>query len=126
MPHAMKRPCASPGCGRLAEGRLCRDCQAKQPAQPGRPTAAQRGYGYRWQKASRGFLQAHPLCADPDGRHPDSVVAATVTDHRIPHKGDPGLFWDPNNWQPLCADCHNHKTLREGSFGRPLEPRKSL
>lgn len=30
------------------------------------------------------------------------------------------LFWDPSNWQPLCAGCHSTKTAKEdGGFGRP-------
>ena len=33
-----------------------------------------------------------------------------VIDHIIPHRGDPILFWDRSNWQPLCKDCHDHKT----------------
>lgn len=28
----------------------------------------------------------------------------------ITHRGDPILFWDRNNWQPLCRDCYDHKT----------------
>ncbi|WP_309304395.1 MULTISPECIES: HNH endonuclease [Brevibacillus] len=23
------------------------------------------------------------------------------------------MFWDRNNWQPLCEQCHNRKTARE-------------
>jgi 5-methylcytosine-specific restriction protein A len=30
----------------------------------------------------------------------------------IPHRGDDLLFWDPNNWQALCRDCHDAKTAR--------------
>lgn len=44
---------------------------------------------------------------------------ATVVDHKTPHKGDPVLFWDEANWQPLCAPHHNQKTASEdGGFGR--------
>jgi 5-methylcytosine-specific restriction protein A len=43
-----------------------------------------------------------------------------VVDHIIPHKGDKDLFWDSNNWQPLCKTCHDEKTAREdGAFGNP-------
>ncbi|WP_330164070.1 HNH endonuclease [Paenibacillus campinasensis] len=46
------------------------------------------------------------------------LVASTVVDHIIPHKGDPKLFWDKNNWQALCKKCHDTKTAREdGGFG---------
>jgi 5-methylcytosine-specific restriction protein A len=52
-------------------------------------------------------------------RHPNQVVLATDVDHRIAHKGDMTLFWDPANWQGLCHDCHSYKTaLEDGGFGR--------
>lgn len=38
---------------------------------------------------------------------------ATVVDHITPHRGDPGLFWDEANWQPMCKQCHDRKTLTE-------------
>ena len=40
---------------------------------------------------------------------------ATVVDHIIPHRGDRILFWDQNNWQPLCKPCHDRKTGEEDS-----------
>ena len=44
---------------------------------------------------------------------------ATVVDHITPHKGNQQLFWDRNNWQPLCKQCHDRKTATEdGGFGR--------
>jgi hypothetical protein len=36
---------------------------------------------------------------------------ATVVDHRIPHRGDIRLFWDPINWQPLCT--HHHSSAKQ-------------
>lgn len=64
------------------------------------------------------YLQAHPLCADPDKRHVGRIVSATDLDHIIPHKGDMRIFWDRNNWQPLCHECHSYKTAREdGGLG---------
>nr|WP_236854405.1 HNH endonuclease [Brucella pseudogrignonensis] len=35
------------------------------------------------------------------------VEPATVCDHRIPHKGDVSLFWNPDNLQSLCKPCHD-------------------
>lgn len=77
-----------------------------------RGTAAQRGYGYRWQQARAGWLRKHPLCA----MHADlgQVVPATLVDHIIPHRGDQALFWDKGNWQSLCKQCHDaHKQRQE-------------
>jgi 5-methylcytosine-specific restriction protein A len=44
-----------------------------------------------------------------NGRHTPSEVV----DHIIPHKGDPNLFWDVENWQGLCVVCHNIKSAKE-------------
>jgi 5-methylcytosine-specific restriction protein A len=47
------------------------------------------------------------------------VEPAAVVDHITPHGGDEALFWDRDNWQPLCKPCHDAKTAREdGGFGR--------
>lgn len=35
------------------------------------------------------------------------LVLATVTDHIVAHRGNPILFWDPDNWQSLCDDHHS-------------------
>jgi 5-methylcytosine-specific restriction protein A len=56
---------------------------------------------------------------DPNARHRQRIMAAACTDHIIPHKGDQALFWDTNNHQSLCKDCHDYKTATEdGAFGR--------
>jgi len=43
-------------------------------------------------------------------REKGKLTPATVVDHIVPHRGDPILFWDEKNWQPLCKDCHGVKT----------------
>ena len=74
-------------------------------------TAAQRGYGYKWQKAREQHLQANPLCVmcRADGR----VTEATVVDHIVAHRGDQSVFWDRDNWQSLCATHHSKDKQRE-------------
>jgi len=102
----------------VASGR-CDRCQKKTEGQ--RKTAAQRGYGYRWQKTSAAYLRAHPFCVDPYRLHGERIVLAECTDHIRPHKGDMKLFWDPNNWQALCDSCNSLKAVNEeGGFGRPI------
>ena len=64
-------------------------------------------YGYRWQASRLRFLQAHPLCSMCEAR--GIIAAATVVDHILPHKGDPALFWNVENWQPLCKACHDSR-----------------
>lgn len=94
-----------------------------------RQSSAQRGYGSKWQRARKAWLLKHPLCK----MHADRglVVAATVVDHIIPHRGDMTLFWDRNNWQSLCKACHDtHKQRLEKSgavvgcdmSGIPIDP----
>ncbi|MFZ6801939.1 HNH endonuclease [Undibacterium sp. Di24W] len=82
-----------------------------------RGSAADRGYGGRWQKARLTFLSRKPLCVEC--AKADRVELATIVDHVIPHKGDQDLFWDTSNWQSLCKKHHDQKTAREdGGFGR--------
>lgn len=77
-------------------------------------SSTDRLYTYRWQKASKAFLQAHPLCQCPDCREGlIRVRPATLVDHIIPHRGDFATFWDRKNWQAMATDCHNKKTREE-------------
>jgi 5-methylcytosine-specific restriction enzyme A len=66
---------------------------------------SERGYGWRWQCAREQYLRLHPLCVmcRAEGR----TKAADVVDHRVPHRGDPALFWDVENWQSLCTTHHS-------------------
>jgi 5-methylcytosine-specific restriction enzyme A len=41
------------------------------------------------------------------------TTAATVVDHKTPHRGNQELFWDENGWQSLCTLHHNQKTASE-------------
>jgi len=111
MPRLPDHPCAHPGCPRLVP-RGKKYCEEHIGAHPeeSRP-AAGRGYGSRWQKARKRYLEAHPLCVEclKDGRY----EKATDVDHVIAHRGDPKLFWDGSNWQPLCHRHHSEKTRRE-------------
>jgi len=84
----------------------------------GKEKTSERGYGWRWQKAREQWLLLHPMCvmcAELDGR----VVAATVVDHKVPHRGDQALFWDRGNWQSLCAPHHDsHAKKRDNALQR--------
>lgn len=69
-----------------------------------------RGYNVRWQRARLVYLAEHPLCVECK-RH-GFTREATVVDHVRPHRGDPELFWDSDNWCSLCKACHDRKTAR--------------
>lgn len=111
MPRIPDHPCAHPGCPRLAPRgkKYCGEHAAKHPEES--RSAGGRGYGSRWNKARKRFLETHPLCVEcmKAGRY----VRATDVDHIVPHRGDPALFWDESNWQALCHRCHSVKTRNE-------------
>lgn len=83
----------------------------------------------RWRRERLEHLSEHPLCAfcEAIGR----TTEATVVDHIQAHKGDLVLFYDRQNWQSLCAPCHDGAKAREesqgysdrfGLDGYPLDP----
>lgn len=108
-----KHPCRHPGCPELVPAgvRYCDKHKSMHPEES--RSAASRGYGNRWRKARKAFLESHPLCEEclKHGRY----VKATDVDHIVAHRGDLKLFWDRSNWQALCHSCHSKKTAREDS-----------
>lgn len=89
-------------------------------------------YGSKWQKARESFLRLHPLCQCP--RCEGGVIrvrAASVVDHKVPHRGDMKLFWDRKNWQALAKQCHDSWKQRleksgtvigANELGLPIDP----
>jgi 5-methylcytosine-specific restriction endonuclease McrA len=61
----------------------------------------------RWRRLRAQLLAVEPLCRVclKAGR----VTATTVADHKIPHRGDPKLFWNFDNLQGLCDIHHGEK-----------------
>lgn len=121
MPISAPRPCKQPGCRLLTvSGAYC-EAHAKvkqKQVEAKRESSTQRGYGYRWQQVSKGFLNAHPLCQCEYCKEGAlQLKPATVVDHKIPHRGDMALFWDRDNWQSMAKECHDRKTATEdGGF----------
>ena len=95
-----------------------------------RISTAQRGYGHRWQQASRQYLAANPWCVFHRARGQD--VPARAVDHiEAPRLGDAiasgdedriaearRLFWNRKNWQGLCFHCHNSIKQAQEKSGR--------
>lgn len=73
-------------------------------------------YGSRWDAYSVAYRVENPLCVNclAEGRpRPSQVV-----DHRVPAKPGTAAFWDPENHQALCKECHDRKTAaRDRGFG---------
>lgn len=129
------RLCNHPTCGELVEGRgYCpRHQKAKRDVErryysgpPLLPPPPSRyypsiNYGRRWQKLAKTHLAAHPFCVDcVAGGNP--IGLATDADHRIPHRGDPALFWDPENLDSRCKEHHSAKTAREVGWSGARDP----
>ena len=53
------------------------------------------------------------MCAD-EGR----VVAASVCDHVVPHKGNEALFYASDNLSSLCKHCHDRHKQSEERTGK--------
>lgn len=89
-----------------------------------------RMYGRRWSKARAFHLLHNPLCVMCKSL--GTLTPADVVDHRVPHRGDAELFWDPKNWQSLCE--HHHNSVKQAwekadhpgytSLGEPINPAK--
>lgn len=126
VPLAAKRPCAwrgFPPCAGVTRERFCDKHRATERKRQDalRPSSSARGYDSRWRRLRWAFLRAHPICVDPFGLHRHRITPATEVDHIKPHKGNKALFWNQDNWQPVCHACHSRKTASEdGGFGRLL------
>jgi len=123
MPSLAAKPCRHAGCRALVRdgGGYCQAHKrvVQREVDSRRESSTQRGYGYRWQKASKAYLRAHPLCqCDECQEGKLRLRASQVVDHKKPHKGDMALFWGSSNWQAMAKECHDKKTAREdGGFG---------
>lgn len=67
---------------------------------------------YRWLYDTREWLELreYQLRKDPLCRYclrQGLVTAATVVNHRTPHKGDAQLFFDPANLESVCKLHHD-------------------
>lgn len=114
MPYRSNVPCKHPGCAALIPYSQMYCDEHKQLHKSDRAYASERGYGSKWQRERRKFLESNPFCVKcyEEGH----ITMATVVDHIKPHRGDRKLFWDRGNWQPLCEHHHNVKTMTEDRY----------
>lgn len=119
MPNKPQGYCVEPHCNRRTNRRRCKACE--QARDRARGTAAERGYGAKWQKERAAFLKANPWCSGyglVGERVFGEIVAerpcynlATVVDHII--RKNKGGTDDMDNLQGLCEECHNRKRADE-------------
>jgi 5-methylcytosine-specific restriction protein A len=70
-----------------------------------RGNARAQGYSSRWDRVSRQYRRANPLCVGcaAVGR----TTLAQLVDHIVPHKRDYDRMWSVQNLQALCRQCHD-------------------
>lgn len=116
MPNAAAHPCAAAGCAALTRTRWCELHGDERRAAGGRGTARERGYGAAWDRLSRRWRAAHPLCCTCAER--GVTTAAELVDHIVPTDVDSTRIMDETNLQSLCRSCHAAKTAEdERRFG---------
>lgn len=110
MPWASPRPCITAGCAGRAEYRgRCHECNRAHEER--RTNAEPWRLWYRtdaWARIKALVLGREPWCREH--ARIGQQVKATVVDHITPHRGCADVFWDQQNWQPLCSSCHSRKT----------------
>ncbi|MGG7567886.1 HNH endonuclease [Rhodovulum sp. DZ06] len=130
-PAIPRKPCAHPGCKRLAgpglarctaheaahQRRRQREADASRAAKPSRrwySTAA-------WRARRLNQLRREPLCrrCAALGRTREAAIA----DHVVPHREDRRAFWE-GALQSLCKPCHDGAKQREEAASPPLPFRK--
>ncbi|HEX3017832.1 MAG TPA: HNH endonuclease signature motif containing protein [Caproicibacter sp.] len=113
MPYKPKRPCAYPGCGRLAvREQYCAEHQKvmdKRYNQYERDPASNKRYGRSWKRIRDCYVREHPLCEMCLKENRFTLV--DEVHHIIPIKK--GGTNSRNNLMSLCQSCHNqiHKEL---------------
>jgi HNH endonuclease. len=65
----------------------------------------------QWKTMRAAQLAKEPWCVDCLDRNVHTL--ATEVDHIIPHRGEPALFFDPNNLASRCKPDHSRKTADE-------------
>jgi len=66
----------------------------------------------RWQKLRWSILVRGCFTCVMCG-HIGNQTSQLVADHITPHRGDEGLFWDENNLQVLCKQCHDSAKAKQ-------------
>jgi 5-methylcytosine-specific restriction protein A len=109
VPVAPPRKCS--GCRQLVPPGPCRTCRAQRDQDRDNADVRKWYRTSRWRRLRASAFRRDPLCAKCKSL--GLVKVGTDADHRIPHDGDPRLFWELSNVQVLCAKHHSAKTRGE-------------
>jgi 5-methylcytosine-specific restriction protein A len=122
MPHSPPHPCSVRWCSAVTRERFCprHEAEERRRVDERRPNSSVRGYGARWQKLRRAFLQEHARCMCEATYCPHAAGAcrddSTDVDHMLSRRLGGADEWD--NLQALCHPCHSRKTiLVDGGYG---------
>lgn len=83
------------------------------------PEAAQYRQLYKttqWQRHRWSILVRDRFTCQKCGRL-EGRTSQLVADHKTPHRGDLGLFWDAANLWTLCKPCHDRDKQSEERTG---------
>jgi 5-methylcytosine-specific restriction enzyme A len=109
MPQSL-RPCSEPGCPELTRTTRCttHTRERQRTVDRARGTAAERGYGWAWQRLRAQALRAQPWCSYCfDQGSPSNPL---TIDHRWPKAR--GGTDELDNLQVLCHRCNSGKKDR--------------
>ena len=115
MPTRAPSVCRKPGCPGMVTSGVCSQCgptaaASKAAHDATRDTAAQRGYGGRWQRIRAMYLRINPLCVECQKF--GVTTAATDVHHIVPKRE--GGSDAASNLQALCHACHSRITGQGG------------
>jgi 5-methylcytosine-specific restriction protein A len=103
-----KTICAYVGCNELVDSGYCpKHTSTRVPFAGATKSNAVLYNTRRWRTLRRHHLADNPrcvLCGSADN---------LTVDHVVPPRGNEDSFYDPNNLQTLCTNCHRVKTNQE-------------
>jgi 5-methylcytosine-specific restriction protein A len=74
----------------------------------------------RWKRLREAQLARRPFCERHRLR--GQAVEATVVHHRVPHKNNAQLFFDPTNLESVCKPCHDGHIQEVETIGYSRDP----
>lgn len=77
----------------------------------------------RWQRLAKAcYVRDNYTCQRTGmilgGKYP--APNSPVANHKVPHKGDPVLFWDPDNIETIAKVVHDSPVQSEERTGRKI------